>query len=91
MANQLFIANEVKLGPSEITYDVNQEIWEYITPDDDDSGDEDFSVTSVSSGSDIESDLDDILPEKILYCVYDVTEDGEDDRYSMRKRKLEDV
>jgi hypothetical protein len=51
------------MGPSEITYDVDQEIWEYVTPDDDDSSDEDFSVTSVFSGSDIESDIDDILPE----------------------------
>jgi hypothetical protein len=67
MANQLFVANGAQLGPPEITYDVDQEIWEYVTPDDDDSGDEDFSVTFVSSGSDIESDIHDILPEDKLY------------------------
>jgi hypothetical protein len=88
MANQLFIANGGKLGPSQITYDVDQEIWQYVNPDDDDSDDDEFSITSVSSGSDTESDLDDFLPEEISHCVLDVTAECEVNGYSIRKRKL---
>jgi hypothetical protein len=91
MANQLFIANGGKLGPSQITYDVDQEIWQYVNPDDDESDDDEFSITSVSSGSDTESDLDDFLPEEISHCVLDVTDECEVNGYSMRKRKLVDV
>ena len=88
MANELFVANGGKLGPSEIAYDVDNDIWEYVSDCVDDDDDGQYSVTSVSSGSDTESDLDEFDPEDELQCVYIEPVDIDSQRYSMRKRKL---
>jgi hypothetical protein len=101
LANQLFITNDGKLGPSELAYDADQEIWEYASDQDMDDDDGQYSKTSTrgdtilvaveyqSSGSGSgSSDLDDFLPEETLQCVYELDQDVAAERYSYRKRKL---
>ena len=83
-ANDIFIPNGGILGPSEVKYDPHEELWEYVS-DDDLADDDEFSITSVSSGTDSESDLDDLLPEEEEQCVYNLAEE-EVLRYTMRKR-----
>ncbi len=90
LANQLFIANGGKLGPSEIVYDVDQEIWEYTCENEMDEDDDQYSVTSVSSGSDGD-DLEALLPVELEQCVNDLHEDTSAERYKFRKRKLAEL
>ena len=47
--------------------------------------DDDYSIASVSSGTESESDLEDFLPEEESQCVYNLAEE-EVLPYSMRKR-----
>jgi hypothetical protein len=54
----------------------------------DDDDDVDYSVTSVSSRIESDSDLDDFDGEDALQCVYIEPVDIDGQRYSMRKRKL---
>jgi hypothetical protein len=86
LANQLFIPKGSILGASEVKFDPQEEIWEYVSDHESDD-DDDYSITSVSSGSHSESDVDDFLPEDVPQCVYTENED-EVRRYSMRKRLL---
>ncbi len=86
LANQLFIPKGSILGASEVKFDPQEEIWAYVLDHESDD-DDDYSITSVSSGSHSDSDVDDFLPEDVPQCVYTETED-EVRRYSMRKRLL---
>jgi hypothetical protein len=67
----VFHLNGGILGPSELKFDPHEELWEYIS-DDELADDDDFAITSVSSGTDSESDLDDLLPEEEIQCVYNL-------------------
>ena len=51
LANQLFVANSGILGPSEVTFDPHEEIWEYAPDNENDDSDDQYSITSVSSGT----------------------------------------
>ena len=84
LANQIFKPKGGILGPSEVKYDPHEDIWEYVSDNELDDND-DFSITSVSSGTHSESDLNDFLPEEEAQCVYNLAEE-EVRRYSMRKR-----
>ena len=62
--------------------------WDGTPSDkDNDDSDDDYSITSVSSVPDSESDLEDFLPEEAMQCDYTADED-EVRRYTMRKRTL---
>jgi hypothetical protein len=87
-SNQLFIANGGTLGPSEVSFDPHQQIWEYVSEKDNEDDDDQYSITSVTSGTDGDSDLDDFLPEDAWQCVYNADEDEIIRRYSMRKRPI---
>ena len=82
-ANQLFITNGGTLGPSEVIYDAHQQIWEYASDNDAEDDADDYSITSVTSSTEGESDLEEYQPEDASQCVYNANED-EVRRYSMR-------
>jgi hypothetical protein len=86
LATQIFIPKGGILGPSEIKFDPFEEIWEYVSDDELDD-DDDYSMTSGSSRSDSDTDLDDLLPEEKAQCVYNLEEE-QVLRYSMRKRTI---
>jgi hypothetical protein len=86
-ANQLFVAQGGVLGPSELTFNPHEDIWEYAADMDNDDSDDEYSITSVSSGPESDSDLEDFLPEDAMQCSYTADED-EVRRYTMRKRTL---
>jgi hypothetical protein len=84
LATEIFIPKGGILGPSELKYDPHEELWEYVS-DDDLEDDAEYSMSSVSSGSDSESALEDFLPDDNAQCVYNL-QDEEVARYTMRKR-----
>ncbi len=86
-ANQLFIANGGTLGPSEVIFDPHEQIWEYVSDNDAEEDDDQYSITSVTSSTESDCDLEDFLPEDASQCVYTADED-EIRRYSMRKRPI---
>jgi hypothetical protein len=88
-ANQLFIAGGSLLGPSEICYDVNTELWEYKSDAETEIDDEQYSVEEYNSSeetSDSESDLDSYCEEEQLSFDFATFDDGT--RYNFRKRPL---
>jgi hypothetical protein len=89
LADQLFIAKGCKLGPSEIIYDAEQQLWEYVSDNEEESDDDLYSIASESSASDINDALEAFLPEEILQCVYFI-ENEDNARYTFRKRKRTD-
>jgi hypothetical protein len=87
-ANDLFIAKAGTLGKPEICYDVDAEIWEYISDDEDDSDDDQYSSEDKeSSDEDSDSDLEAYTLEDVEQCTFEV-EGVEDKRYGLRARPL---
>jgi hypothetical protein len=87
-ANDLFIAKAGTLGKPEICYDVDAEIWEYISDDEDDSDDDQYSSEDKeSSDEDSDSDLEAYTLEDAEQCTFKV-EGLEDKRYGLRARPL---
>ncbi len=74
LANQIYQPNGGILGPSEVKYDPHEDIWEYVSDNELDD-DDDFSITSVSSGTHSESHLDEFLPVEEAQCVYNLAEE----------------
>ncbi len=91
LADQLFIAKGCKLGPSEIIYDPEQQLWEYVSDNDEESDDDLYSIDyeSSASASEINDALEAFLPEERLQCVY-IVENEDNARYTFRKRKSTD-
>jgi hypothetical protein len=87
LANQLFVAKGGKLGKSELKYDDQQDMWDYVSDVEDDADDGDYSVSSASSETDSDSDIEDFAAEDALQCVYNAADDVDYTRYCMRKRK----
>jgi hypothetical protein len=87
LANQLFVAKGGKLGKSELKYDDQQDMWDYVSDVEDDADDGDYSVSSASSETDSDSDIEDFAAEDALQCVYNSADDVDYKRYCMRKRK----
>jgi hypothetical protein len=88
-ANELFIAGGSLLGPSEICYDVNTELWEYKSDAETEIDDDQYSVEEYNSSeetSDSESDLDSYCEEEQLSFDFATFDDGT--RYNFRKRPL---
>ncbi len=84
--------NGGKLGPCELKYDYQQEMWDYASDVEDDADDREYSVSSaLSSEADSDSDIDDFAPEDTLQCVYNCADDVDARRYCFRKRKHNNV
>ena len=85
-ANDLFIAKGGTLGKPEICYDVETEIWEYMSDEEHDTDDDHYSCDDIDiSDDDSESDLEPFTPEDYDLCVYA----GVDlNRYGLRERSV---
>jgi len=62
-------------------------MWDYVSDVEDDADDGDYSVSSASSETDSDSDIEDFAAEDALQCVYNSADDVDFTRYCMRKRK----
>ena len=91
LANQLFVANGGKLGPCEVKYDYQEEMWEYSSDVEDDPDDGEYSVSSASSEADSDSDIDDFVPEDTIQCVHNCVDDVDARRYCFRKRRHNNI
>jgi hypothetical protein len=85
-ANDLFIDKGSVLGKSEISYDVEGEIWEYDSDDnlaaDDDQYSSDLSESEDESS---DSDLEPFTPEDDDQCIFVGYSDS---RYGLRERPV---
>jgi hypothetical protein len=85
-ANDLFIGKSSVLGKSEISYDVEGEIWEYDSDDDLDADDDPYcSDLSESEAESSDSDLEPFTPEDDEQCVFVGYSDS---RYGLRERPV---
>ncbi len=85
-ANDLFIGNGSALGKSEISYDVDAEIWEYDSEDEHDADDDQYcSEKSDSADDESDSDLEPFSPEDDEQCIFVGFSDA---RYGLRERPV---
>jgi hypothetical protein len=69
-ANDLFVDNSGALGKSEICYDPNTEMWEYISDGELDDDDDQYSdEESEGDNEDSDSGLEAIIEEGEIECV----------------------
>jgi hypothetical protein len=67
-ANDFFVNNSGLLGKSEICYDANTEIWEYISDGESDDDDDQDSCEDCED-DDSDSDLEAVIEEDERQCV----------------------
>ncbi len=86
-ANDLFISKGGALGKTEVCYDVNSEIWEYISDTEEDDEDDPYSCEEIESGDEnsSDSDLEAIIHEDELQIVLERVQDT---RNGMRERPV---
>jgi hypothetical protein len=85
-ADDLFVDKGAKLGKSEISYDVDAEIWAYNSDDIVDQDDDEYSSDESESSDDgSDSDLEPFTPEDAEQCVFTGVADT---RYGMRERPV---
>ena len=85
-ADDLFVDKGAKLGKSEISYDVDAEIWAYNSDDIVDLDDDEYSSDESESSDDgSDSDLEPFTPEDDEQCVFTGVADT---RYGMRARPV---
>ncbi len=67
----MFIGNGSALGKSEISYDVDAEIWDYDSEDEHDADDDQYcSEESGSAEDESDSDLEPFSPEDAEQCIF---------------------
>jgi hypothetical protein len=87
LANDLFVSKVGPLGKTEVCYDANTEIWQYISDSEEDEEDDPYSCEDIDSGDEdsSDSDLEAIIHEDELQCVLERVQDT---RHGMRERPV---